>query len=382
MTTSAKFQKWYLDLIRQGSPGFWARCVQELLSGLSHVYKMLIKMRAAMYGLQIFKEKSLGAVVVSVGNITLGGTGKTPVVEMIAQELLKEQRHPAIISRGYRRKKGFKGFLKRIAQGHDLTIVSDGKNTLCKVMEAGDEPFMMAGNLPGVPVIVCTSRVKAASYAIETMGCDTIILDDGYQYLQLKKTVNVLLVDSTDPFGNGALIPRGELREPKSAVSRADYIIFTKVAKDASLPQTLLEEIKKYNNRAETLFCAHKPQYYQHVFTGGQKDLKELNDKKIMTISGIAKPEGFEECLKGLGCGILKTYRFADHHFFADFEIQEIMKRAEKMGASAVVTTEKDAVRIPELSKKSTLPVYFLKVKVEILHGEREFVHAIASLNK
>ncbi|MFW5883155.1 MAG: tetraacyldisaccharide 4'-kinase, partial [Verrucomicrobiota bacterium] len=188
------------------------------LRSLSYLYEAVVKARTWLYEKRIFHNQPLGCMVVVVGNLTMGGTGKTPVVETFARSLRDQGRKVAILSRGYKSRK--EPLFRRLWRGithkepPPPKVVSDGERVLLDSELAGDEPFMLARNLPGVVVLVDKNRVKAGEYAIRRFGCDTLLLDDGYQYLPLKGRLNLVLVDKTNPFGNGAPIPRGILREP------------------------------------------------------------------------------------------------------------------------------------------------------------------------
>ena len=210
-----------------------ARLFGLFLRPFSLLFSGIVRARLFLYSNRIlFRDKPLDCLVVVVGNLTVGGTGKTPVVERFAKELIKKNRKVAILSRGYKSKSespprnlsnwfGLKDL-------NEPKVVSDGENVFLDSVEAGDEPFMLAKNLPGVVVISDKNRVKAGKFAIKNYGVDTIILDDGFQYLHLKGQLNLLLVDQTNPFGNRCLLPRGILREPVRHLKRASYVFFTK----------------------------------------------------------------------------------------------------------------------------------------------------------
>jgi tetraacyldisaccharide 4'-kinase len=247
-----------------------------------------------------------------VGNLTVGGTGKTPVVEKFARALAERGRKVAILSRGYKSKRP--PFWRRAWNG--LThaeeppprVVSDGARVLLDSEEAGDEPFMLARNLPGVVVLVDKNRVKAGTYAIRRFGCDTLVLDDGFQYLPLKGRLNLLLVDTTNPFGNGHLLPRGILREPIKHLRRASYVFLTKSTgrRDPELD----ELIQKHNPGVDVIECAHRPQHLQRVGQAEQQPLDYLKYRRVGAFSGIATPESFEHFLRELGANLIYTKPF------------------------------------------------------------------------
>lgn len=361
-----------LEVILNRRRGLRASLLRGLLLGLSGVFRGVVKVRLALFRNRIKTDHHLGAYVISVGNITVGGTGKTPVVEMLARRLQQEGRRVAILSRGYKSKKvRRKRTLLQYLQGHNPKppprVVSDGKNVLLDSATAGDEPWMLAKNLPGVAVVVDRDRVHAGRYAVRVLKADTLILDDGLQYLRLRRRMDVILVDRQAPFGNEHLLPRGTLREPPSSLRRASHVFLTKCS--SSDNGELIARVRKYNRSAPILECRHRPVYLQNVFDpADRQELSLLEGKKVATISGIAVPESFEKILEDLGASLVLRRRFTDHHRYTDEEITETILRADDRLAHYVVTTEKDAVRFPPF-KTTLLPVYFLRVEIEILKG-------------
>ena len=287
----------------------------------------------------------------------------------------------AILSRGYKSKKEplLKKFWRKLSHGEEAPpkVVSDGKTVLLDSEVAGDEPYMLAKNLPGVVVLCDKNRVKAGSYAIRRYGCDTLILDDGFQYLPLKGRLNLLLVDKTNPFGNQYLLPRGILREPIKHLARASYIFLTK--SDGVQDDALLELIREHNPKAEIIECAHQPQFLQSIEDGKRRSLDTLKDAKIAAFSGIASPESFENMLRGFGAEIRYNRRFLDHHRFTRSEIRHLYDQAFELGLDMIVTTEKDAVRLFQ-DIKPKLPIYFLRLEIDILSGEEDFEVATARI--
>ena len=346
------------------------------------LYLVAIQLRFLLYRLRIFRSRSVTAWVISVGNITLGGTGKTPVVERLARLLHSRGRKVAIISRGYRRKRGprWRRFKEKLRGAPTSRVVSDGKNILLNSLVAGDEPYMLASNLEGVPVIINRNRLKGALYAIRRFKSDTIILDDGLQHLALKRDLDVVLIDAGCPFGNGYIFPRGILREPRRHLSRADLLLITKAVPDGQ--EKLKEELKRYNKRAQILECRHNPIYLYDVRTSIKASLDYIRGMKAATLAGIANPEGFEKMLFELGVQVIHSRRFVDHHIYTQQELIDVLNKATRRGAEILLTTEKDAVRFPRLPR-GTIPVFSLRVRIdsvvegsdfdaEILHFLRE----------
>jgi tetraacyldisaccharide 4'-kinase len=351
------------------------RMLLWFLMQVSHIYRGVVGVRVFLYRRRILRPHELGCQVISVGNVTVGGTGKTPVVEVFARELSKEGRKVAVLSRGYRREKPplaqrvMEAFAARSSERPPL-VVSNGRTLLHDSAVSGDEPYMLASNLPDVAVLVDKNRVKSGRYAIQKLGCDTLILDDGFQYLQLKHRVEIVLVDRSNPFGNGNVLPRGILREPVDNISRADFIFVTK--SDGSGSAELKAELRRLNPRAELIECRHAPRYLQDAFSRERKGLEHLRGLKVVSLCGIAAPLGFEQELERRGAVLMKCHRFADHHRYTQQELIDIVNDSQRLGADAVVTTEKDTVRFPRMDR-CDVPIYFLRVDIEMVTGVEDF---------
>jgi tetraacyldisaccharide 4'-kinase len=371
-----------LEVIFEERHDYKARIVRALLFGLSKGFEVAVKIRRWLYDFRILRDKTLGIQVIAVGNLTVGGTGKTPVVERFARELRDAGRTVAILSRGYRSRPVplHQKITNKLLLREDKTpprIVSDGKSLLLDSETAGDEPYMLASNLKDVVVLVDKDRVKSGRYAIEKFGCDLLLLDDGYQYWDLQgRRHDVVLIDRQQPFGNEHLLPRGTLREPPSHLARAHTIFITK--SDGNT-KALRERITALNPTAAIIECVHEPMYFEDVFTGERRGLDLLAAKKVASLSGIAQPEGFEQSLVKLGGELVYTKRFADHHRFTQQEILNALNRAKKRQADIIVTTQKDAVRFPKIDRRD-LPFYFMRVEIKIVAGANDFQDCVRKI--
>ena len=351
----------------------WMRALLAFLKFLSFIFAAVVSVRYFFYKTGLLRRYPLGIQVISIGNVTAGGTGKTPVTEIFARTLAREGRKVAILSRGYRRKEA-PWWQRMFTQAIEPPlVVSDGKRVLLDSSVGGDEPYMLASNLPGVAVIVDRDRVKAGRYAIKRLGCDTIILDDGFQYQRLKHSIEVVLVDSTNPFGNGNMLPRGILREPAGHLKRADIIFLTKCNSDTS---EVIREIRKYNKSAEIVECRHAPRLLRDVWTREEIPLEWLRGKTVCTLSGIASPKGFENSLRRMGAKVVWCERYADHHRYDPSEILYALNRTSDMGADALVTTEKDAVRFPRF-ETSPVKCLYLRIAIDITKGREDFTQLV-----
>ena len=370
-----------IDVVLERRRGFRASILRGILYALSFVYEWLVQLRLYLYRKRIFRERALGCLVISIGNLTVGGTGKTPIAEKFARALQSGGRRVAILSRGYKSVPRKRSWLNRLRQ-KDVDpprVVSDGKSLLLDSLIAGDEPYMLAHNLKDVIVLVDKDRVKSGRFAIDKWKVDTLVLDDGLQYLHLKHRLDMVLVDRQAPFGNEFLLPRGTLREPPRNLRRASYIFITKNTGEPN--DALVQRIRRYNRTAEIIECAHQPLYLQNILTGEQLPLERLRDTFIGSICGIAAPESFEGGLRKLGARIDLAKRYIDHHRYTEAELQSFINRCIRRDLEMIVTTEKDAVRMPRLGK-TDVPIYFLRVEIEILSGHESWEHCVARICK
>ncbi len=379
-----KIEQSFIEIIREHKHDTFSNIAKGMLFFGSRVYRRIVQFRIWMYDNRVIRNRAIGCLVVSIGNLSCGGTGKTPVVEVFAKTLSQKGRKVAILSRGYRSRdrslwaklrKKFSSKRKEVPP----RVVSDGKNLLLDSMSAGDEPFMLASNLRNVVVLVDKDRVKSGLYAIDEFHTDTLILDDGFQYLRLKAHINILLVDSTSPFDNHHVLPRGLLREPIKNIRRADYIFLTKSDGSPKL-RHLKSFLRRQNHRAEIIECCHRPQYLENVFDRGHRmPLSDLKGKKIASISAIANPASFNAFLRELGGEIVLEKHYADHHRYRQQEMIDFVNQAKEAGAEIIMTTEKDAVRMPRLDRLD-IPVLFLRVEIDILSGQESFDQCISRI--
>jgi tetraacyldisaccharide 4'-kinase len=374
-----ELEQYAIDVILDRRHGVRPTLLRLTLRLLSHLYLLIVQARLYLYRTRILKNRHLGCLVISIGNLTVGGTGKTPVVEKFARALQNGGRRVAILSRGYksvdtRKKRGWLAKLTRRGINNPPRVVSDGKRILLDSAISGDEPYMLASNLKGVAVVVDKDRVKGGLYAIKKLRADTLLLDDGLQYLHLKHRLDIVLVDRQAPFGNEYLLPRGTLREPPQNLRRANYIFITKCSDEPN--DRLIDRIRKYNRTAEIIECAHRPLYLRHIYKDERLPLDYLQGLYVGSICGIAAPESFENGLRSLGARIELSRKFADHHRYTETELHSFLQRCVKRDVSALITTEKDAVRFP-LINPLPLPVYYLRVEIEILRGDETWEQCV-----
>ena len=377
-------EQYFIEVIRDRRRDPLDLLMRGALFVASRFYRRIVQARIWLYDNRIVRNRAIGCLVVSIGNLSCGGTGKTPVVEVFAKTLSQKGRKVAVLSRGYRsRDRSLLAKLRQKFSSKKLEvpprIVSDGKKLLLDSVSAGDEPFMLASNLKNVVVLVDKDRVKSGLYAIDEFHTDTLILDDGFQYLNLKAHINILLVDSTAPFDNHHVLPLGLLREPVKNIWRADYIFLTKSDGSPKL-RHLKAFLRRHNRRAEIIECCHKPVHLEEVYERGRRSpLSLLKGKRIASVSGIACPSSFDEFLTRLGGKLMMTRHFADHHRFRQQEMIDFINEARDKGAEMILTTEKDAVRMPRLDRRD-IPILFLRVEIDILSGKESFDQCISRI--
>ena len=309
-----------------------------LLTLLSKAYGAGVRLRRDGYALGFLKSKKLPCTVISIGNLTTGGTGKTPMTIYVADRVQRLGYRVAVISRGY------KGAAEKSGG-----IVSDGNAMLMDPNTAGDEPFLLAASLKGIPVLVGHDRYQSGMHAISLFQTEVVILDDAFQHLALFRDLNLLLLDSTIPFGNGHLLPRGTLREPASALRFSDALIITRSSRPFCGPAGPWALTR-------TVFCAIHEPFFSSRFSAGEKlafqthepfiDNELLMGKRYYAFSGIAQNDDFLKTLKKMGADVCGFQGFSDHHFYSAEDILAIQNAAVNAGATALATTEKDLARL------------------------------------
>jgi tetraacyldisaccharide 4'-kinase len=378
-----ELERWGADVIFGRTKGFWAALTRFLMLALSGLFRILVQIRLWRYRSGWKPQHYLGCQVIAIGNITVGGTGKTPVVELLARSLRDHGCKVSILSRGYKSRKLDKPQTWLTAEGKTVSpdlmpkVVSTGSELLLDSKYSGDEPYMLARNLDGVSVVVDKNRVKSGRFAINHLDTDILLLDDGMQYLDLAHGIDIVLVDAGAPFGTRALLPRGTLREPPRNLRRASYILITKCTGESN--EKLVSLLRNYNKTAEIIECTHGPVHLENVFTRERLPLEFLKDKWVGAISAIAVPEAFEKSLAKLGACVEIRRRFSDHFRFSRTEVDKFMQRCVERDMQLIVTTEKDAVRFPRPSSID-VPIYFLRIEVRILKGREiwdDIIHRI-----
>lgn len=349
----SSFEEYLYNLVTDKTKGPVAGFLRGLLFLLSLIYGLVVVILSFIYKI---RRTRLNAKVISVGNITLGGTGKTTLVEYLAAKLSSSGKKIAVLTRGY----------KRDTAGEGLAGM-------------GDEPAMLQKALPQVQVIVDKDRVKTGNRAIRDYRVDTLILDDGMQQWRLFKDLEIVAIDAANPFGNHRMLPAGFLREPLSALKRADIFMLTQVAPEEEI-SGLIEQLKRINPKALIVESRHEPVSFSNTHNPDEVlSLSSFRGRHTAVFSGIGNPQGFEDCLCSLGINIGLPIRFGDHHDYTQSELDGIAGEALKNKLEAIITTQKDAVKISRL-ENAGLPVFALDIKLNIIKNETEFERRLLSV--
>ncbi len=326
--------------------------LRQFLSIGERLYRVGLRMIQVAFRRGILKTHRLPVPVISVGNLTWGGTGKTPLVIFLARALKRRGYHVAVLTRGY----------------------------------GGDEAQLLQRRLDSIPVLVGANRVATGKKAVEEFSADLLLLDDGYQQWRLKKDVEILTVDANAPFGNGHLIPRGSLREPKRAAGRADLIVFKNTQSNPAQLKWLRQEVRRFNATAPLFFMSYRVAGLWRWPSEEELPLKAIKGQRVCTLAGIADPKQFEASVQSLGAKTALRYRARDHHPYTAGELIKLLTRCRRHGIGRIVTTAKDAVRIPKLFLETVGPelkgleLLVLEIEPTFEPDESELLHRIRTV--
>ena len=333
------------------------RAASIALAPLSLVFGAAVNIRSALYRTGVFKTQIVGVPVISVGNITTGGTGKTPLVEWIASRLADRGHRVCVLTRGYRR-----------ANPSERVVVSDGERIVADIEQSGDEAMMLARSLAGKAAVVCDSnRAVGARWAIDNLNPDVLILDDGFQHVRLGRDLDIVTVDATNPWGGGRLLPAGTLREPIDSLGRADCILVTRSGE--VIEAGLQERIRQATDAP--IFCSTT--VITRITPLESPDLEVeregLRRHPVGAFCGIGNPSAFFQQLGAAGFDLRHTEVFRDHHKYSQTDIDRLTRRATEAGAQALITTAKDAVKLA--SMRFMLTCYVTEVEMQIPEADR-----------
>ena len=353
-------RKFFYGLATDKYKGLIPGLLKAFLLFFSFIYNLVVRGLIFLYQLNPYR---LNCKVISVGNITLGGTGKTSLVEFIARYLKKEGRKVAILSRGYNKPNG----------------AGEAEKNEFKIL--GDEPCMLKNALKDTPVLVDPDRIRSSGLAMRNYGADTVILDDGFQQWKIKKDLEIVTIDSSNPFGNQHLMPRGILREPLSSLKRADIFVLTKTNLNPDI-QDIKDFLSLINAHALIVESIHHPLGFYEL---NKKDellsTEALRGKIVSLLCGIGDPYSFENLMISLGINIGLSFVFPDHHPYSRKDLENIARETKKKNIDIIVTTEKDAVRIPRLLADTFQQAIFaLRIELKITKNEQQFHNRLLQL--
>lgn len=351
-------REYFYRLVTDKEKGILVFFLKSLLLGLSLIYSVLLKIVLLFYRLKILKIHKLACRVISVGNITWGGTGKTPVVRMLTKYLVEQGKRPAIIIRGYKSTPG---------QAYK---------------QKGDEAFMLREEL-AAPVISDRNRVASGKKAINDFKADTLILDDGFQHWRLSRDLNIVTIDCTNPFGNGCIIPRGILREPLSGLRRADVFFLTKTNLSAADIGKIKDKLVNINPFALMVESIHKPVGFYNLLKKEESlGIDKIKDKDVCLVCGIGNPAALEKTTLSLKLNPVLKFFFLDHHDYKKEEVIKIIDSCSRFKINTIITTSKDAVKLKDhfMGLAPTQKILVLDINIAITKGKDEFLSRLSRL--
>jgi len=354
----------YLLSIEGRSPWGWALAP---LIPLASLYGLAMRARSALYAQGLLPQHALPCRVISIGNLTVGGTGKTPVVIALATALRDRGRRVGVVSRGYKRR-----------NADSLVEVSDGQVLRGRPRETGDEPFLIAQRCPGVPVAVGADRPRVGRHLIDRYGVDTLILDDGYQHLALQRDVNILVLDAGAPFGNGYLLPRGRLREPLASIARASAVLVTRASQTGYLDE--IKSVVHAEAPAVPIWVTDfAPSAVIRVGGSATMEPSAMKGERVLALSGIGHPDSFRRLLVAAGSIVVDHCVFPDHHAYSQEDVQRVQRAAERLGVDRIVTTEKDAVKLAEFEdvQGGNGTIWAVRIDLTWLEGFEEWTRVV-----
>ena len=354
--------------------------VRAGLAAAAAAYRTALAARSASFRVGLFSTHRLPVPVISIGNVTVGGSGKTPLAEVVVLVLAEMGARPAVISRGYgRRSRG-------------VRIVADGSGVLLRAGEGGDEPVLLAERLPGIPVVVGENRFEAGAVALGRCGAGSLVLDDGFQHKTLAKDLELVAVSGRQPWGSGRLFPRGSLREPLSAFRRADIVVVTNAPTPAAVSD-IAHVLRRKGSRAVVLSGSYQAtalrrdeQRHSESPQALAESPKVLAGRRVLVLAGLAAPEGFVATAGGLGAKVVGVAEFPDHYWYTAGDLAHVVAHARDKGAEAVLTTEKDWVRIRDIpndqQQRGDMAFWVLSIRLDMGGDRGSLVQALADTLK
>ena len=346
-----------------------------LLIPLSWLYAAVISIRNRLYTLGVFKARTLPCRVISIGNIVAGGTGKTPAVIALAKHLQNENVRVGILLRGYKRQTREK-----------VTIVSDGEKVCASLSESGDEAYMMARHLSGIPIVVSSQRYQAGQVALERFGVEVLLLDDGFQHRQLARDVDILTVPAKRPLGISArVLPAGTLREPPTALRRANIVLLTRT-ETADVSLHAKEIVKRLAPDVLILESVHQPVHFYPLASLKNTEgtdylavLEAIKGRRVLAVCGIGNPDAFVRTLRQCSPENVELLAYPDHHVYTDADLAQIDRAFQAAAAELIVTTQKDEQKLQVLGADQQLPIFVLEIALVLTEGVEKLTEILLS---
>jgi len=356
------FREYYLKILAEGSSDIRSRAALKTLYPLSKIYGFVVKTRIFFYEKGILRSVRLPIPVISVGNITLGGTGKTPFVEYIARYLQRKGKRVAILSRGY------------------AAAIKQENSSLNKNV-CNDEYLMFQENIPDIPHLLNKDRVKSGFDAIQQFQAQCLILDDGFQHLRLARDLDIVTIDALNPFGFGHIVPRGMLREPLEELRRADLFVLTHTDQcSRDKIQSIIDRLRGISRHVPVVETVHKPMWLESPKGAETMDIAWLQGKRVFAFCAIGNPESFRKSIESLGGELLGFHAFPDHHVYTASELQMLNAEAQRIGPDAIIITQKDHVKIKNVLTSWDFPLWTLKMEIGIVKGSEIFEKKINAI--
>ena len=356
-------EKVYGLILAEEEQALGIRILRMVATVVAWSYDKLTIFRNFLFDLRILKVHKLSCPVISVGNLAVGGTGKTPMVIWLARFLSEEGWRVGVVSRGYRGEE-----TKRVL------VVSDGRNILAGSDISGDEPQLLAICLPGIPVLCSTKRALAAEAAVEQFRCEVVILDDGFQHRFIARNLDVVMLDSQKPFGNGSLFPRGILRERTKALTRAQALVLSRFDGSAQAEQTHKNLVNQWPDKT-VVTTTHRATRLFGATTQREHPLSSVKNKRLAAFAGISKPDDFFRTVRDLGADLVHTAALPDHYPLTIELLTSLAQEASEQKPELWLTTEKDWVRLPD-GLPDSMELWVLAVELD-LDGDSSLLKAV-----
>jgi tetraacyldisaccharide 4'-kinase len=343
-------QETYRNLVSGHTSGLHAILLRVLFTFLSWPYALVVRLRNGLYSAGLFRAHKVNAAVISVGNLTVGGTGKTPLVAWLCRTMRERQRRCAILTRGYKTQKE----------------------------ELSDEPAVLAARCPNANVVVNPDRVAGAKQAISEHGAEVLLLDDGFQHRRLARDIDIVAIDATLPFGYGRLLPAGLLREPIAALRRANVVVITRCDQVSEERLAQIErQVRQVNPDVVIATSIHAP-VNAATCGGTEVGLEELRGKRVYAFCGLGNPEAFFDTVRHVGCVLVGWQSYDDHYAYTGASLSEIRRQASEHNADYIVTTQKDWTKITSLMPpENDPPIVYLAIEMEFISGSEQLTDLI-----